>query len=901
MKPRSLNSSPSGGLQTDALDLPSSGASESQNKKATPAKRRQKKPAQAPSRSPIMEAFLRNGRPESHPTVSSFPPRCPKCRKSLLYPKVVIEKLRFPLSQHVDLGIKKDKRKWTDVSDVTQSSGKGTSILTLVPEHSESSQGCIALQEEPLSQLKTCTLPLNSAASTLQGAPGVQQKTGKMQQIFCSGRANSGSDEDISLVDGTSKRLILTAIDSDQSSDMSGASSGRQSNGHLEDCVSKLSNALNVSPAKQGTSEQPAPNTPAMNSLCQQQMEEFEGKGGGEDVVMASSPDNWKAGLDSSAEDSSLVSFSEMSLGSSCSSGSTRKRRRKRRGNVKSHSTYLSSDEDETLPTLKEIMALATKPLPDTPVKLSLNLSQLSSSPSPAKMAMTINPSSYVNSLDRLVKEKVESERLAEMEKQLNADLGRGMWASQLANTDTSDEGELADEHKEFLKKYYVVSNAIPDEYPGEEIFQLSASGKIFNHITLDLTRSGSHAQSEEENLIFSTAPENQLMLATQGYLGILYRLRKCPVVLMKWLFQMLSVHPLCTVSAQIFNTLMEISCNCLASSSKAEGKLWTPTLLDVATVFANMGADFQTLFPLSHVQPSFTRLDLISAVPAAPLPEEHKLAGPQPVFNGALEIRIIHVIKYLSFCSTFQPASYDDGELLMLIVMLANMHLDKSLRHVPLVDLHGLVKTLLDNIRDWQTKMPELCLVIAQLSHHHHNSVRLVQLIPASSVRGRQVRRQLCLTCVSKHLDENCTAVPTDYGQQMMFLCQCLVHMKPSAMVKKMQNNPENGLKSELKLDEEAYYLTFSLLNLISDASVSDENPSDERKYLLKLCTALERHVKSDIREGARYFYRTKVKDLVARIYGKWQELLHYSRPNQGKLYDYWEPVCENLASSNQ
>ncbi|KAM8953002.1 SMC5-SMC6 complex localization factor protein 2-like [Pelodytes ibericus] len=727
-----------------------------------------------------------------------------------------------------------------------------------------------------------------------------------MQQIFCSGRANSGSDDDISLVDGASQRLNLTAIDSDQSSDMSGASSGRPSNGRSEDCISKLSNVLKVSPAKQGTSEQSAPNTPAMNSLCQlrqpqQQMEEGKGRGEeGVDVVMASSPDNWKAGLDSSTEDSTLVSFSEMSPGSSCSSGSTRKRRRKRRSNVNSHSTYLSSDEDETLPTLKEIKALATKPLPDTPVKLSLNLSQLSSSPSPAKMAMTINPSSYVNSLDRLVKEKVESERLAEMEKQLNADLGRGMWASQLANTDTSDEGELADEHKEFLKKYYVVSNAIPDEYPGEEIFKLSASGKIFNHITLDLRHSGFHAQSEEENLIFSTAHENQLMLATQGYLGILYRLRKCPVVLMKWLFQMVSVHPLCTVSAKIFNTLMEISCN-LASSSKAEGKLWTPTLLDVATVFVNMGADFQTLFPLSHVQPSFTRQDLISAVPAATLPEEHKLAGPQPVFKGGLEIRIIHVIKYLSFCSAFQPASYDDGELLMLIVMLANIHLDRSLRHVPLVDLHGLVKILLDNIHDWQTKMPELCLAIAQLSHHHQNNVRLMQLIPASSVRGRQVRRHLGLTCVSKLLDENCTPVPTDYCQQMMFLCQCLVHMKPSAMVKKMQNNPKNGLKSELKLNQEAYYLTFSLLNLISDAIVSDENPSDERKYLLKLCTALEKHVKSDIHEGARYFYRTKVKDLVAQIYGKWQELLHYSRPNQGKLYDYWEPVCKNLASSNQ
>lgn len=56
-------------------------------------------------------------------------------------------------------------------------------------------------------------------------------------------------------------------------------------------------------------------------------------------------------------------------------------------------------------------------------------------------------------------------------------------------------------------------------------------------------------------------------------------------------------------------------------------------------------------------------------------------------------------------------------------------------------------------------------------------------------------------------------------------------------------------------------------------------------------LCGALEKHVKCDIREDARLFYRTKVKDLVARIHGKWQEIIQNCRPTQGQLHDFWVP----------
>ncbi|CAH2322904.1 SMC5-SMC6 complex localization factor 2 isoform X3 [Pelobates cultripes] len=237
--------------------------------------------------------------------------------------------------------------------------------------------------------------------------------------------------------------------------------------------------------------------------------------------------------------------------------------------------------------------------------------------------------------------------------------------------------------------------------------------------------------------------------------------------------------------------------------------------------------------------------------------------------------------IVFLGFCTTIHPESFDDQEMLLLLVMLLKMYLEKRLRHTSVVDLHSLVKNLLRGIKDWDVKMPELCTAISQLSNHHHNYVKLVQLVPASDLRGRQLRRHLGLMCISKLLDQDYTSIPTNYDSQMIFLCSCLEKMKPSTLIKKMQSNPESDCTSDL--EQEAYYLTFSLLNLTNDASSSDEHYSKQRSnYLLKLCIALEKHIKCDIRENARLFYRTKVKDLVARIYGKWQELLQSTRPDQ-------------------
>ncbi|KAM9325053.1 SMC5-SMC6 complex localization factor protein 2 [Gastrophryne carolinensis] len=603
--------------------------------------------------------------------------------------------------------------------------------------------------------------------------------------------------------------------------------------------------------------------------------------------------------VDSSLDNGNFFTFSrhEDSSPSASELESCKKkpRKRSRRDSVDSDESFqgfsLSSDDDETEETLKpldEIIQMVDHSVPATPQKgdcsaLSLSQTSLPDTPVNDRLEFLQKTPHYDNDLERLVKEQKESERIDAIFKQLHEDIEKGQGVADEEAMESED-NELPDEYKDFLKKFTVETTAIPDQHPGEEIFHLSKSGAIFSPSTLNLQNVQFSPGSPEEEIIFRCSPENQLELATEGMLTTLYSFRKCPELLMKWMFQMASVHPCYTTSVKLLNTLVELTCNNLAN---LEENPWTPSLLDIATVFFNMGIPFETLFPLANILPSFTALDLVSAVPGSGSTEQ--------IFSHVPEFHIAHVIKFVSLCTAVYRETFKDMEILALLVMLLKMYLEKELKNVPVMEFHCLIANLLQNIRKWQTELlPELCFAVSQLSSHHHNFIKLLHLIPTFDSRGREVRRHVSLIFMSNILFGSCTYFPLDYASQMLMLCSCMCQMKPSSLAKKIQRITENEPKTPLNVDQEAYYLTYSLLHFLSDASSSDEPPATQRKYLQKLCTELEKHIKSDIREDARFFYRTKVKDLISRIHGRWQELLLCSRPDQGKLHDYWQPVCD-------
>ncbi|KFQ26979.1 Protein FAM178A, partial [Mesitornis unicolor] len=548
-------------------------------------------------------------------------------------------------------------------------------------------------------------------------------------------------------------------------------------------------------------------------------------------------------------------------------------------------------DEEEVFMSLQEILSSSPKPQAGTQKDSCLD----SFSRDTVSPLLRLHVS-YVNSLEHLLKEKEESKRVDELEKLLEEHIQRRETDSSDRDDEENASGDedLSEEHRAFLKRFSVVAYAIPDYHPGEDIFDLSTSGKIFNQHNLDLRNFHFSSENLTEKLLLSSGVTQQLSLAVNGFLSSAYGCILCPIPVLKWLFQMMSVHPDCCVSAQILDRLMEITLK-TASISDEQSKPWIPSLADVSAVFVNMGVAFRSLFPLQHLQPNFNEHDILSQMQETLSKQQPgDLTSASPAFSSLPESNLINVIKFLGFCTTVIQGGYTDEEILLLLLLLFKISLEKQLKQIPLIDFQCLFIKLLISIKDWDTKMPELCLAVSELSSHHHNLLWLVQLVPSWIIRGREVKRRLSLVIISKLLNKKYTGIPNDSDKQMSLLHQYLVYMKPSNLLKRMrereqQNTEEDHLYAEL--EQETYYLIYILLHLVSEASFFDVVNSNQRQHLLKLCGALDRHIKCDIREDARLFYRTKVKDLVARIYGKWQDTIQTTRPIQGKLHDFWEP----------
>ncbi|NWX24488.1 SLF2 protein, partial [Aegotheles bennettii] len=504
---------------------------------------------------------------------------------------------------------------------------------------------------------------------------------------------------------------------------------------------------------------------------------------------------------------------------------------------------------------------------------------------------------SYVNSLEHLLKEKEESKSVGELEKQLLEDIQREETdCSDGDDENASGDEDLSEEHREFLKRFSVIGHAIPDFHPGEDIFDLSTSGKIFSQHNLDVRNFHFIPQNPREKLLLSSHVSQQLSLAINGFLSSAYNCVLCPVPILKWLFQVMSVHPSYGVSTQILDRLMEVTLK-NASISGEQFKPWIPSLADVSAVFVNMGVAFKSLFPLPHLQPNFTECDILSQMQDTVSKQQprEELTSATPAFSSIPVNNLINVIKFLGFCTTVIQGGYTDQEILLLLVLLLKISLEKQLKQIPLIDFQCLFIKLLMSVKDWDTKMPELCLAVSELSSHHHNLLWLVQLVPSCVIRGREVRRRLSLVIISKLLNKKHLEIPDDSDEQMSLLLQFLVYMKPSNLVREMRQGLEQQDTNEdhllIELEQEAYYLVYTLLHLVSEASFFDVVNSNQRQHLLKFCGALDKHIKCDIREDARLFYRTKVKDVVARIYSTWQDMIQTTRPTQGKLHDFWEP----------
>ncbi|XP_060698237.1 SMC5-SMC6 complex localization factor protein 2 [Hemiscyllium ocellatum] len=583
----------------------------------------------------------------------------------------------------------------------------------------------------------------------------------------------------------------------------------------------------------------------------------------------------------------------------------------------------LDSDEDENLVALDDLLTLRNKPVSNTPEKLDTSLpSSTANTPTGWFTFKNSKQATYSNSFDRLLKEKQQSEGLGETLKDLKKKLQEELTeVPDLHSVSEEDEeqgtdedmDQIAEEHRAFLIKFSVKSDGIPDVPPGEKIFSLFHAGKHFDQHNLRLTPSELTPQNFLERTLISSGSSQQVFLFTNGIVSQTYSSSPCPQPVLKFLFKMMTIHSDYIASMHIFKALWDIctgAANRIVNGDTSRFRIWTPSLKDIVAVFLNLGAQFGTLFPLKHLQPDFTEEDILSGLQNNKenyLEESAPASQRDPIFSSLPEFGIKNVVKFLQLCTSICPEAYSDGELVLLISLLGRISLEQELQLTPLKDVQCLLDRLLNNIRQWNIKMFELCMLLSDLSEHHHNLLYLVQQLPDFSTRGRQLRRHLSMVIISKLLDKNRPYVPKDPDLKISSLCRFLYMMKPSSLLKTIEERTKSSQQGDRKeaalteLDQQAYYLCYNLLVLANEVLHVEHIPSSQRSHLIQLCAEIEKHIKCDIREDPKLLYRSKVKDLEARTHAKWQELLQRSRPLQGKLHDYWEPLAEDQNQLSQ
>ncbi|KAG8135696.1 hypothetical protein E2320_008692 [Naja naja] len=556
----------------------------------------------------------------------------------------------------------------------------------------------------------------------------------------------------------------------------------------------------------------------------------------------------------------------------------------------------VDSIEEETLIPLEKILFQSVRPAAkkseDTMHEDEITSTISTTHNTSLSKAFTEHGASYMNHLEHLLKEKEELRRVDELENQLQHVKERVEINSE--PEDQSTDGELFAEHREFIEKYSFSEDAIPDQHPGENIFQIVNAGKIFSQNDLDLRNFDFHPQNLIEKYLLRSGITQQLFVTIEGLLTSTYHNCPCPVPILKWMFQMMSIHPDSTVSRKILDTLMILTIRNF-SDKNDKRKPWIPSLFDITTVLINMGISFNVLFPLQHFQPGYTENDIMSEMHVTVNKQSQRDICINPTtYFLLIESNLCNIAKFLQLCINLCPEGYTDREIFILLLVLSKLSLETELKQFPLVDLECLVIKLLENIRNWDTEMSQLSLAISCLSNHHHNLLWLVQFVPNWTTRGRQIRRHLSLVIISKLLKSH-VKIPSSHDHQMSLLCKELVKMKPSGLLKSLSETSghDDGVTGPFLSESEhqAYYLTYVLLHLVREASNFERTSCNKRKWLLRLCSTLEKHVKCDIREDVRLFYRTKVKDLVARTYSKWQQMIHSSQLIQGQIHDFWVP----------
>uniref|UniRef100_A0AAY3ZU58 Coiled-coil SMC6 And NSE5 INteracting (CANIN) domain-containing protein n=2 Tax=Denticeps clupeoides TaxID=299321 RepID=A0AAY3ZU58_9TELE len=496
--------------------------------------------------------------------------------------------------------------------------------------------------------------------------------------------------------------------------------------------------------------------------------------------------------------------------------------------------------------------------------------------------------SKVINTLDQMLIEKKKNERMKEDKMKL-----------QLTLEDTDpEEGQdslkedITLEQKNIIQKYSLSSGKIKDVPPGEVVFSLSKFAQLFSHRNLLQPTLQTTPSNPTLAIFLRASPEQALMLVRVGLLKKAYTSCSCHPEVARWLFQMMSVHPSPATSADILSSLKHlalVAAESIVGNKKKMLEIWVPSVQDVALIFLNMGVQFLSMFPQG---PPFTEKDVV----------RHLNVSPSAVsnHNSFTEHNFQSVLEYMAVCAGLCPQAYSDQELVLLFTLFCRLSLDVHLLMIQTACASNLMNNLINNIKDWSKQMPQLCLSLTKLTDDHHNLRHLVQLLPLGN-RGKQLRSHLSMSVISKLLDQKLSYQPSGVEFQLHHLHPYIKHMQPASLKKLLATRKSEQPEDTDAEDQEAYYLCYSLMALVNEASNFEVLPKGQMDQLKMLLSTVEMYVKSNIRESMNYLYRSKVIEFIARICIKWQVLLQRMGPSQGKIMTSWEPMAEDIATTHQ
>ncbi|XP_022280349.1 protein FAM178B isoform X7 [Canis lupus familiaris] len=161
-------------------------------------------------------------------------------------------------------------------------------------------------------------------------------------------------------------------------------------------------------------------------------------------------------------------------------------------------------------------------------------------------------------------------------------------------------------------------------------------------------------------------------------------------------------------------------------------------------------------------------------------------------------------------------------------------------------------------------------------------------------SGQGRQLRSQLSLVIIAQMLDQQEMLPLWEEKAQLSSLSQLLTLMKPSSLRQYLGSETlppcrEQQPKASAELDHKVCYLCYSLLTLAGVVVSCQDITPDQWGDLQLLCLQLDRHVSTHIRESPQAMHWTRLKDLAAQTYIRWQELLAHCQP-QAQYFNPWK-----------